>query len=202
MRITLDEMLRTLRGSLEQMSTIVDEMVMTTFGNAAWGQRAEIAEQQADIDALATGIDTTIIDLLAMQQPIVATDLSIVRGILLISRHLGYIAHEQMEINRLIADVPHSTAFAMQMSGFADDIRGALRTSIAVFLTDDRLSADLLRDRMRHLHAELDTLELPDNQGSLIAQERIQVLELKRILDATNVIVSATPIYRYAGVTQ
>ena len=160
---------------------------------------AQIIREDADIDAAQRVLEEKVIDLMATQQPIVASDLRLMSVVVAIASELERIGDYANSIARRIKRVTRRPAFVSPPSGIremATLARQMLHTSLEAFLHQDTsLAYSLAQDDERVdeleeiLRAELINIAQSDPQrieAALDLMEVIQVLE--RVADrATNI---------------
>jgi len=198
MRVTLDEMMDSLGKSLTQIGETVDRLLVAAY-TAGPAERAEIvAQKQREVEEHAATMEALIIDVLATQQPVVATDLSVVKGVLVASRQLGYVAHEYRELTHLMDQmgIP-SPNLPAEVTAVLPEVWQVVTESIAAFLHDDRILADFTLERIGRLEQVMLEVTTPPHPSTLVPVQQLHRLALSRVLDAARVITRSAPLYRY-----
>lgn len=198
MRVTLDEMMDSLGKSLTQIGETVDRLLVAVY-TADSAERAEIvAQKQREVEEHAATMEALIIDVLATQQPVVATDLSVVKGVLVASRLLGYVAHEYRELAHLMdqTGIPDPN-LPPEVTAVLPEVWQVVTESIAAFLHDDRILADFTLERIGRLEQVILEVTTPLHPSTLVPVQQLHRLALGRVLDAASVITRSAPLYRY-----
>jgi hypothetical protein len=141
-----------------------------------------------------------VIDVLATQQPVLATDLSVVKGLLVASRRLGHIAREQQDLALLLDQVgivdPQLPA---EVTAVLPEVRQVVTESIAAFLHDNRILAEFTFERLRRLELALQAVPTPPHPPTLVPVQQLHLSALQRILAAAREIAHSAPLYRYVS---
>ena len=191
-----------LREELLRQGSMVEhalQRAMTSLETWDVTLAAQIIREDADIDAAQRVLEEKVIDLMATQQPIVASDLRLMSVVVAIASELERIGDYANSIARRIKRVTRRPAFVSPPSGIremATLARQMLHTSLEAFLHQDTsLAYSLAQDDERVdeleeiLRAELINIAQSDPQrieAALDLMEVIQVLE--RVADrATNI---------------
>ncbi|MCG8351894.1 MAG: phosphate signaling complex protein PhoU [Chloroflexales bacterium] len=191
-----------LREELLRQGSMVEhalQRAMTSLETWDVTLAAQIIREDADIDAAQRVLEEKVIDLMATQQPIVASDLRLMSVVVAIASELERIGDYANSIARRIKRVTRRPAFVSPPSGIremATLARQMLHTSLEAFLHQDTsLAYSLAQDDERVdeleeiLRAELINIAQSDPrriEAALDLMEVIQVLE--RVADrATNI---------------
>jgi len=201
MRVTLDEMIASLSESLTQMGASVDQLLIAAYATDQADRSDVVAKQQQDIDQHMTAMEELVINVLATQQPVLATDLSVVKGILLASRQLGHIAHEQRDLTHLMDQLDIlDSPLPSEVTVVLPEVRQVVTESIAAFLHDDRVLADFTFERVGRLDLVLQAVPTPAHPPTVVPAQQLRLFALRRVLDAAREIARAAPLYRYMSV--
>jgi phosphate uptake regulator len=198
MRVTLDEMIVSLSESLTQMGARVDQLLSAAYATDQADRCDVVAKQQQEIEQHMTAMEALVINVLATQQPVLATDLSIVKGILLASRQLGHVAHEQRDLTHLLDQLDIlDSPLPSEVTVVLPEVRQVVTESIAAFLQDDRVLADLTFERVGRLDLALQAVPAPPHPPTVVPAQQLRLFALRRVLDAAREIARAAPLYRY-----
>ncbi len=201
MRLTLDEMIVSLRESLTHMGDTVDRILIASY-TADQANRSEVvAHLQQEIDSQMVAMEALIIDVLATQQPVLATDLSVVKGMLVTSRLLGHIAYEHRDLGYLLDQLGiQDPQLPPEVATALPELRQAVTESIATFLHDDRVLAGFTFERLSQLERALQAVPTPPTPPALVPVLQLHLLALRHLIDAAREIAHSAPLYRYVSV--
>jgi hypothetical protein len=198
MRVTLDEMIASLRNSLTQMVEALDRLLVAAYDTTRVLRLQTVTRCQQDMDQRMAAMEALIIDVLATQQPVLATDLSVVKGLLVASRQLGQVAHELRDLAYLAQQLGiWDLQLPAEVTAAVPELRQVVAEAIAAFLHDDRTGADVTVERVRQLERVLQAVPMPEHPPTLVPVSQLHVFALRRILDAAQEIARSAPIYRY-----
>lgn len=152
MRVTLDEMIVSLRDSLTQMVEVLDRLLVAAYDTTAVLRLDTETRCQQEIDQRMAAMEALIIDVLATQQPVLATDLSVVKGLLVASRQLAQVAHGQRDLVYLRNQLGSwDLQLPPEVTAAVPELRQVVAEAVAAFLHDDRPRADLTSERVGRL---------------------------------------------------
>ncbi|MGO8950703.1 MAG: hypothetical protein ACLQUY_24230 [Ktedonobacterales bacterium] len=200
MRVTLDEMIVSLRESLTQMVEALDRLLVAAYDTSQAHRSEVVAEQQWKIDRDMVAMEALVIDVLATQQPVLATDLSVVKGLLVASRELGNLAHEQRDLAHLMDQLGiQDPQLPPEVAAVLPDLRKVVADSVTAFLQDDRVLAESTFERLRQLGLILQAVPMSPHPPTLVPVTQLHLFALGRILAAAADIARSAPIYRYVS---
>jgi hypothetical protein len=203
MRVSLDGMIVSLREALNQMVDALDRLLVAAYGTDYSHRSEAVAQEQQEIDRHMTAMEALVIDVLATQQPVLATDLSVVKGMLLTSRQFGHIAHEQRDLADLMAQLGiMDPQLRPDVLSVLPQLWFALKDSVTAFLHDDRVLAESVVERLSRLEAVLQAIPTPPHPPTLVPLSHLHLLALRRIIDAGREIAHSAPLYRYVSMPE
>lgn len=201
MRVSLDETIVSFRASLTQMVKTLDSLLSAAYAPNQTDRAEIVAQRQQEIDQQASAMEALVIDVLATQQPILATDLIVVKGLLVASRQLGYIAHEQADLTHLMSQLGIvDTQLPTEVTALLPELRQVTAESVAAFLHDDRVLAEFTIDRINRLQLALEAVPMPIHSTTVVPVSQLHLHALRAILAAAREIVHCAPLYRYVSV--
>jgi phosphate transport system protein len=200
MRLTLDEMIVSLSDSLTQMGATLDRLLVAAYAAERAERSQVVANLQADVDQHMAAMEGLVIDVLATQQPVLATDLSVVKGLLVASRQLGHIAHEQRDLAHLLEQVGIQDAhLPPEVKAVLSELREIVTASIEAFLRDDRIGAERTFARIARLEGVFHAVPIAPHPPTLVPVAHLHIFALGHVLDAARDIARSAPLYRYVS---
>lgn len=200
MRLTLDEMMVSLSKSLTLMGEALDRLLVAAYATDQAHRSEMVANLQAEIDRHMSAMEALVIDVLATQQPVLVTDLSMVKGLLVASRQLGHIAHEQRDLAYLLEQLGIPGAqLPLEVSEVLPELRQMVTESVDAFLHDDRVGVELTFVRIDRLEGVLHAVPPPQHPPTLVPVAQLHIFALGHILDAAREIARSAPLYRYVN---
>lgn len=201
MRAPLDEMIAVLRESLTQMSKKLDSLLIAAYAVDQADRFETVANIQAAIEQDTVVMEAQVIDVLATQQPVLATDLSMAKGLLIALRQLGHIAREQRDLAELMDRLGiNDPQLPLDARALLPEIRQVILESTAAFLNDDRVLAEFTFERIDRLERVLRATPTPEHPPTMVPVAQLHLFALGRILDAARDITRSAPLYRYVNV--
>ncbi len=201
MRTPLDRMIVSLREALSQMLETLNRLLVAVYATEPAYRPKAVAQSLREIDRHMAAMESLIIELLATQQPVLATDLSVVKGLLLTSRRLGYIAHEQRDLAHLMEVFGITDAhLPPEVKAVLPELLQALTEAGAAFLDDDWIGAELTFERIHQLEGVLHAVPTPAHPPTLVPVSHLHLLALQHVLEACSEIAHSAPLYRYLGI--
>jgi phosphate transport system protein len=193
-------MIVSLSESLTQMGATLDRLLVASYAAEQPERSQVVASLQAEIDQRVAAMEGLVIDVLATQQPIVATDLSVVKGVLLASRELWHIAHEQQDLTQLLEQLGIQDAqLPPEVGTVLLELRQIVTASIEAFLHDDRLGTELTFARIDRLEGVLHSVPMAPHPPTLVPVAHLYLFALGHVLDAARDIAHSAPLYRYVS---
>jgi hypothetical protein len=200
MRLTLDEMIVSLSDSLTQMGATLDRLLVAAHAAELAERSQVVANLQAEIDQHMAAMEGLVIDVLATQQPVVATDLSVVKGVLLASREVWHVAHEQRELTQLMERVGiQDGQLPPEVTAVLPELREIVTASIEAFLHNDRIGTELTFARVGRLQGVLHGVLMPPHLPMMVSVAQLHNFALGHVLDAARDIARSAPLYRYVS---
>jgi phosphate transport system protein len=151
-RPDLDRQLIALRSDIALLAVLVDELIDSALTAAKAGSAYDariILQREEEFERTASAIEEKTIDLLSLQQPILAHDLRLLIGGIIVGQRLQRVGHGSFGIARLV----------IEMSGFpasdsVDDLmtmgivaRGMLHDATVAFVRNDHVLAESVLTR-------------------------------------------------------
>lgn len=200
MRLTLDEMIASLSESLTQMGTAWGRLLITAYSADDPDRSKVVASMHAEIDHRMAAMEGLVIDVLATQQPVLATDLSLVKGLLVASRQVGHIAHEQRDLAHLFEQLGiRDSHLPPEVTAVLPEVRDIVPASIEAFLHDDRVRAERTFVRIERLEKVVQSVPMLAHPPTLVPVAQLHLFALGHILDAARDIARSAPLYRYVN---
>lgn len=200
MRLPLDEMMVSLSESLTQMGATLDRLLVAAYATDPADRSTVVANLQAEMDHYMVAMEGLVIDVLATQQPVLATDLSLVKGLLVASRQLGHIAREQRDLAHLLEQLGiHDSHLPPEVTAVLPELRQIVTASIEAFLHDDRIGAELTFVRIERLEGVLHAVPRPAHPPTLVPVAQLHLFAQNHLLDAAREIARSAPLYRYVS---
>ncbi len=146
-RADLDRQLTALRDSIETLATFIDELLDRALSSVASGDPydARIAKSREDaFDRTCADIEEQAVNMLTLQQPVLASDLRLVVAALVVAQRLQRVGHNAFGIAGLAEDLaglgaPEPPPPALLALG--NDARGILRDAVHALITRDVTAA-------------------------------------------------------------
>lgn len=200
MRLTLDEMIASLSESLTQMGAAFNRLLVAVYAAGNADRSEVVANLQAEIDHLMAAMEGLVIDVLATQQPVLATDLSVVKGLLVASRQVGHVAHEQRDLAHLFEQLGiRDSHLPPEVTAVLPELREIVPVAIEAFLHNDRAAAELTFARIDKLARVLQGMPMLAHPPNLVPVVQLHLFALGHILDAAREIARSAPLYRYVS---
>jgi|GEM_PF-3017240 len=179
-RDELDRQLLALRTNITDLCTFVDELLDRAFLTLAVGDPydARIAQtRENEFDRTCNDIEEKTVRLLTLQQPILATDLRLLVGALVVAQRLQRVGHGAFGIAKLaveLTDTPTShDAAPAPLLALGKDARSALTAAVTAFVEERIELAQQVINNEPQIDAEyrqqrddyISRLSLPDEPG-------------------------------------
>lgn len=163
-REDLERRLTRLRDSMTATATLVDELLDRAIASVQSGDAydARIALSREDeMDRACGDLEEQTIDLLTLQQPVLASDLRLVVATLVVAQRLQRVGHGALGIARLAEDLANlgtHQAPPAELLTLSQDGRTLLHDAVQSLITLDRAAAAQVVSRDTQVDATYRTL--------------------------------------------
>lgn len=146
-RADLDRQITAMRASIMQLAKFVDELLDRALQSAVTGdafdaRMARSREDEFDHDCVA--LEEQTINLLTLQQPILANDLRLVVATLVVAQRLQRVGHGALGVAELADNLAALSPFQpppAEIITLGQDARAMLRDAVQALIADDKAAA-------------------------------------------------------------